>query len=161
VAPPPAPQATVAGTATAPAGEGDDRDHRGWTRRFSPRQRLWAAALLGGLATASGVALTAASGWLIVQASYQPVVLTLLVAIVGVRAFGLARPVLRYAERVLSHDVALAELADRRTRVFERLIPLTPARLGRRSRGDVLTAVVRDLDDVVDERVRVFVPVVG
>ena len=33
--------------------------------------------------------------------------LTLLVAIVGVRAFGLARPVLRYAERLLSHEQAL------------------------------------------------------
>lgn len=127
----------------------------------SPRGRLALSAAVGGLATASGVALTATSGWLIVQASYQPVVLTLLVAIVGVRAFGLARPVLRYAERVISHDVALETLAQERTRAFEQLIPLTPARLGRRSRGDVLTAVVRDLDDVTDEKVRVTVPLWG
>lgn len=128
------------------------------TRRFSARGRLRLAAALGGLATASGVALTATSGWLIVQASYQPVVLTLLVAIVGVRAFGLARPVLRYAERVTSHDVALADLARSRTQTYRQLIPLTPARLGRRSRADVLTGVVRDLDDVTDEQVRVVVP---
>ena len=124
----------------------------------SPRRRLALAAVIGGLATASGVALTATSGWLIVQASYQPVVLTLLVAIVGVRAFGLARPVLRYAERLTSHDVALEVLAAERTRTYQALIPLTPARLGQRSRGDVLTAVVRDLDDVTDEHVRVVVP---
>lgn len=127
----------------------------------SPRRRLALATAVGGLATTSGVALTATSGWLIVQASYQPVVLTLLVAIVGVRAFGLARPVLRYAERIVSHDVALETLAAERTRAFQRLIPLTPARLGRRSRGDVLTAVVRDLDDVTDEKVRVTVPLWG
>jgi ATP-binding cassette, subfamily C, bacterial CydCD len=127
-------------------------------QRIAARHRLAAACVLGGLSVASGVALTATSGWLIVQASFQPVVLTLLVAIVGVRAFGLARPLLRYAERVVSHDVALAELAERRTDVYARLIPLTPARLGRRHRGDVLTAVVRDLDDVVDEKVRVTVP---
>ena len=32
--------------------------------------------LLGGAATASGIALTATSGWLIVRASEQPVILT-------------------------------------------------------------------------------------
>lgn len=122
------------------------------------RGRLAWACLLGGLATSSGVALTATSGWLIVQASTGPVILTLLVAIVGVRAFGIGRPLLRYAERIVSHDVALAELAARRTEVYRRLIPLTPARLGRRGRAEVLTAVVRDLDDVVQARVRVSVP---
>ncbi|MGB6003976.1 MAG: thiol reductant ABC exporter subunit CydD [Ornithinimicrobium sp.] len=123
--------------------------------------RLRLACLLGGLSVASGVALTATSGWLIVQASFQPVVLTLLVAIVGVRTFGLARPLLRYAERVVSHDVALADLSRRRADLFARLVPLTPARLGRRSRADFLTALVRDLDDVVDRQVRVQVPWVG
>ncbi|MGB3829951.1 MAG: thiol reductant ABC exporter subunit CydD, partial [Ornithinimicrobium sp.] len=127
-------------------------------QRLRPRTRLRVACAMGGLSVASGVALTATSGWLIVQASFQPVVLTLLVAIVGVRTFGLARPVLRYGERVISHDVALAELARRRAEVYARLIPLTPARLGRRNRGDLLTALVRDLDDVVDEQVRVTVP---
>ena len=51
--------------------------------------------LIGELATTSGVALTATSGWLIVQASTMPAILTLLVAIVCVRTFGIARPVLR------------------------------------------------------------------
>ncbi|MGD8149946.1 ATP-binding cassette domain-containing protein [Ornithinimicrobium sp. Y1694] len=122
------------------------------------RHGLALACLLGGAAVSCGVALTATSGWLIVQSSTMPVILTLLVAIVGVRAFGLFRPVFRYAERVVSHDVALEELAERRAEVFGRLIPLTPARLGRRSRGEVLTTVVRDLDDVIDEQVRVTVP---
>lgn len=122
------------------------------------RRGLWVSCLLGGASVSCGVALTATSGWLIVQASTMPVILTLMVAIVGVRAFGIFRPAFRYAERVVSHDVALADLAGRRAEVFERLIPLTPARLGRRSRGEVLTTVVRDLDDVIDEQVRVTVP---
>ncbi|MGD8200497.1 thiol reductant ABC exporter subunit CydC [Ornithinimicrobium sp. W1679] len=146
-----------AGSASAD-GPADDHDRIPLLRAPRGRAGLAAACLLGGLSVGAGVALTATSGWLIVQASTQPVVLTLMVAIVGVRAFGLARPVLRYAERVLSHDVALADLADRRAEVFARLVPLTPARLGRRSRGELLTAVVRDLDDVVDEQVRVTVP---
>ena len=76
--------------------------------------RLLGAGLLGGAATASGVALTATSGWLIVQASTLPPVLTLLAAIVAVRAFGMARPALRYAERLVSHNAAMTSLAERR-----------------------------------------------
>jgi len=119
------------------------------------------AGLLGGIATASGIALTATSGWLIVRASERPVILMLLTAIVAVRTFGMARPVFRYWERLRSHDVALADLADRRTTAYERLIPLTPARLGRRGRADLLTGVVDDLSDVVDAQVRVTVPVLS
>lgn len=116
------------------------------------------AAVLGGLALASGVALTATSGWLIVRASERPVILTLLTAIVAVRAFGIARPLLRYAERVRSHDVALRDLSRRRVETYRRLVPLTPARLGRHARSALLTGVVRDLDDEVDAQVRGLVP---
>ena len=91
----------------------------------------------------------------------MPVILTLLTAIVAVRAFGMARPVFRYAERLVSHDAALRLLAERRTTAYARLIPLTPARLGRRRRSDVLTGVVDDLTDAVDAQVRVTVPVIG
>ena len=112
--------------------------------------RFLGAGLLGGIATASGIALTATSGWLIVRASERPVILMLLTAIVAVRTFGMARPVFRYWERLRSHDVALTDLADRRTTAYARLIPLTPARLGRRGRADLLTGVVDDLSDVVD-----------
>lgn len=119
------------------------------------------AGLLGGAATASGIALTATSGWLIVRASEGPVILTLLTAIVGVRAFGMARPYFRYVERIHSHDAALDDLAGRRTRTYAALVPLTPARLGRRARSTVLTGVVDDLTDVVEAQVRVTVPVLS
>ncbi|WP_076262326.1 thiol reductant ABC exporter subunit CydC [Intrasporangium flavum] len=117
--------------------------------------------LLGGLATASGMALTATSGWLIVRAAERPVILTLLTAIVLVRTFGIARPVFRYAERLVSHDAALRLLAERRTALYAALVPLTPARLGRRRRADVLTGVVDDLTDAVEAQVRVTVPVIS
>lgn len=124
-------------------------------------RRILLAGLIGGLATSAGIALTATSGWLIVRASERPVLLTLFVAIVGVRAFGMARPVLRYAERILSHDAALRDLAERRTAVYADLVPLTPARLGKGSRASVLSGVVDDLTDVVESSVRVTVPLVS
>lgn len=126
-----------------------------------PGPSILIAGLLGGAATASGIALTATSGWLIVRASERPVILTLLMAIVAVRAFGIARPYFRYVERVRSHDTVLDDLATRRTSTYAALIPLTPARLGRRSRSRVLTGVVDDLTDVVEAQVRVTVPVVS
>ncbi len=126
-----------------------------------PTRATVVGGLLGGAATTSGIALTATSGWLVVRASEQPVILTLLAAIVAVRAFGMARPFFRYLERVVTHDAALDDLARRRTAVYSALVPLTPARLGRRGRSQVLTGVVDDLTDVVEARVRVTVPVLS
>ena len=122
-----------------------------------PRARFALSTLLSALASTAGIALTATAGWLIVQASTHPAVLTMLVAIVAVRMFGLARPVLRYAERVRSHDAALRLLAIRRVQVYDAVVPLTPGCLGRR-RGDLLTAVVDDVDSVVDRELRVRMP---
>ncbi|MDN4175387.1 thiol reductant ABC exporter subunit CydD [Nocardioides sp. SOB77] len=156
-APPAPPAAEVAsrgrgGSAAGPAPVAGTADEA------EPAGSLWPATVIGALASASGVALTATAGWLIVQASTHPAVLTLMVAVVGVRAFGLARPVLRYAERLRSHDVALRLLARRRVEVYDALVPLTPGRLGRR-RGDLLASVVDDVDGVVDAELRVRMPV--
>ena len=121
------------------------------------RARAAGAVALGVLASLSGVALTATAGWLIVKASEHPPVLTLMVAIVGVRTFGLARPCLRYAERLMSHDVALRRLATAREQLFAALVPLTPGRLGRR-RGELLDQLVEDAEAEVDRRLRVWLP---
>ncbi|MBF4765783.1 thiol reductant ABC exporter subunit CydD [Nocardioides islandensis] len=147
---PPAPSEPRAAAPTPPRAPAEPVSRDPWP--------LWASTLVGALASASGVALTATAGWLIVQASTRPGVLTLLVAIVGVRTFGLARPVLRYVERVRSHDSALRMLARRRVQVYDAVVPLVPARLGRR-RGDVLSSIVDDVDCEVDRELRVRAPV--
>ena len=41
--------------------------------------------------------------------------------------------------------------------VYDALVPLTPGRLGKR-RGDVLSAIVDDVDGVVDRELRVRMP---
>ncbi len=131
----------------------DDADERA----AGGRARAAGAIALGVLASLSGVALTATAGWLIVKASEHPPVLTLMVAIVGVRTFGLARPCLRYAERLMSHDVALRRLATAREQLFAALVPLTPGRLGHR-RGELLDQLVEDAEAEVDRRLRVWLP---
>ncbi|WP_242545095.1 thiol reductant ABC exporter subunit CydD [Amycolatopsis sp. MtRt-6] len=111
--------------------------------------RLFGGAALGALALLAGVALTATSGWLIAKASQQPPILTLTVAVVGVRAFGLGRAGLRYVERLVTHDAAFRIAGRVRVRLWNSLVRLGPARSlwagegQRRLAGDVDT--VRDL----------------
>lgn len=84
-----------------------------------PSAGRWiAAVLLGFLATGMGLALTAVSAWLIVRASQQPAIMYLLVAIVGVRFFGIGRAVARYAERLASHDAVFAATDTLRLRLW-------------------------------------------
>ena len=122
------------------------------------RGRLVLAVLAGAGALGSSVGLLATAAWLISRASQQPPVLTLAVAVVAVRAFGIGRGVLRYAERLVAHDAAFRVLADLRVRVYERLEPLAPARLGGLRRGDLLSRVVADVDTVQDLYLRVLEP---
>nr|WP_205752438.1 thiol reductant ABC exporter subunit CydC [Cryptosporangium phraense] len=121
--------------------------------------RLWAAGALGAGALGCGVALLATSGWLISRASEQPPVLELAVAVTAVRAFGLGRGVLRYAERLVGHDATFRILASLRSRVYARLESVGPAGLTFFRRGDLLARFVDDVDQVQDRYLRVRLPV--
>lgn len=117
--------------------------------------RTAGAVALGVGAAGAGVALLAISGWLLSRAAEHPPVLFLMVAIVGVRACGLARGVLRYAERLVAHDVALRRQAVLRVDVYRALAATTW--VGRRG-GDLLSRVVNDVAGVTDRVVRAVVP---
>ena len=112
------------------------------------RARLAVAASLGVLTVVFGVGLMGTSGYLISRAAEHPAVLSLTVAIVGVRFFGLARPIARYFERLASHDVALRSLGRARARVYESIEPLAPAQLEDTRRGDLLSRFVADVDSL-------------
>ncbi|MGW5364694.1 thiol reductant ABC exporter subunit CydC [Actinopolymorpha pittospori] len=131
----------------------------GWWRLVKRWPRLTLAATAGVAAAASGVALLATSAWLISRAAQHPPVLVLMVAIVAVRAFGLGRGVLRYAERLLAHDAAYRLLGDVRARAYERIERLAPAGLAAFRSGDLLTRLVGDVDAVLDVVLRIALPV--
>ena len=122
------------------------------------RWRLVLAVLLGAGALGCGVALTATSAWLISTAALHPPVLSLLVAIVAVRAFGLGKGVLRYAERLVSHDAVLRAGTALRVRIWEALVRLGPATTARLRRGELLSRLVGDVDAQQDVLVRVALP---
>ncbi|HXA53549.1 MAG TPA: thiol reductant ABC exporter subunit CydC [Solirubrobacteraceae bacterium] len=94
------------------------------------RRRLALAIALGFGAVVAAGGLLATSGYLISRAAQRPEILALSVAIVGVRAFALARAVLRYGERLASHDAALRLLGRVRASFYRRLAPLVPGDLG-------------------------------
>ena len=109
------------------------------------RRRVCGAALVQALTVATGMGLMGASGWLLSKAALHPEVAALQVAIVGVRAFGVARPLLRYLERLSSHDVTLRLLARLRLSLFRALVPLAPARLMGHRGGELLGRVLEDV----------------
>jgi thiol reductant ABC exporter CydC subunit len=111
-----------------------------------PRSRLWLSVGLGALAVCFGVALMTAAGYLISRAAEHPPILALTTTIVAVRFFGLSRPIVRYLDRLVSHDLALRSLGRVRARFYTRIEPLAPAQLEGYRRGDLLTRMVGDVD---------------
>lgn len=122
-------------------------------------KRLAAAALLGVLAMVCSIGLLATSAWLISRAAEHPPVLYLSVAIVAVRAFGIGRGVLRYAERLVGHDAAFRVLGRTRIQAWLDLDRAAPAGLGGTRTGDLLTRVTRDVDAIQDLLVRAVLPI--
>ena len=124
----------------AAPGQGSPPLLRLLTQTRGVRARLAGAAVLSGLASGCAVALMATSAWLIARAAQQPPVLYLLVAVVAVRAFGIGRGVLRYLERLVSHDAAFRVLSRIREKLVARLALLAPAGLPLWRKGDLLGA---------------------
>jgi ATP-binding cassette, subfamily C, bacterial CydC len=110
------------------------------------RARVALSVALGGLTVCFGAGLMGTAGYLISRAAERPEILSLGVAIVAVRFFGIGRPLVRYLERLASHDLALRTLARLRVRFYERLEPLAPAGLAAFRRGDLLSRLVSDVE---------------
>ncbi len=115
--------------------------------------------LLSALSVCFAVALTALSGWLIMRAAEQPAMMYLMVAIVGVRFFGLGRACLRYIERLQTHNVVLRAANKLRVRAWDSA-GRTVLSIRSLLRGDrILDRLVGDIDELRDDLPRVLLPV--
>jgi len=122
--------------------------------------RITAAVLLGAGTILAGIGLLASSGYLISAAALRPPILDLMVIIVSVRFFGISRAVLRYSERLLSHDITFRLLLQMRSLFFRALSNTSASRLlGFRS-GSLLSSITSDVDELQNYYVRVFTPVI-
>ena len=124
----------------------------------SRRRLLWLSVALGAGAVLAAVGLLTTSGYLISRAAQRPDILALGVAIVGVRFFGISRALLRYGERLVSHDLAFRTLTDLRSRFFRRLVPLVPGGVSELGRGELLSRFVGDVDSLQDLYLRALAP---
>jgi thiol reductant ABC exporter CydC subunit len=111
-----------------------------------PRGQTALSILLGALAIGFGVALITTAGLLISRAAELPPILSLTTLIVIVRFLALARPLARYLERLVSHDLALRSLGRIRATVYTRIEPLAPGELDAFRRGDLVSRLVADVD---------------
>ncbi|MDG0809659.1 thiol reductant ABC exporter subunit CydC [Cohnella rhizosphaerae] len=144
-------------TETRGAHGGSWRRLLGFLRPYKGRLAL--AALLGFATVAANVGLMGTSGYLIAKAALRPeTVLLLFVPIVGVRFFGISRGVLRYLERLASHDLTFRILQRIRVWLYERLERGGVTLLERRSGGDVLGVMMSDVEQLQNLYLRVIAP---
>lgn len=128
-------------------------------RLLRPRlSRILASIALGVLSLGSALALAGVSAWLITRAAQMPPVLELSVAVVAVRTFAISRGVLRYCERLATHDVALRAAGTARAQIYHRLATGPAAGAVRLHSGELLARVGADVDAVADVLVRTVVP---
>ncbi|MCS6871033.1 MAG: thiol reductant ABC exporter subunit CydC [Anaerolineae bacterium] len=122
--------------------------------------RTWISlsVLLGFLTVASSIGLLATSAWIISRAAERPSIAALAVAVVGVRFFGVARGVLRYLERLVSHETTFRILAGLRVWFYERIAPLAPARLMQFRSGDLLSRAISNIETLQEFYVRAIAP---
>ena len=120
--------------------------------------RVALSIIIGAGTIGSSVALMGTSAWLISTAALHPSVADLGVSVVGVRFFGIARGLFRYAERLVSHDVTFRLLSRLRIWFYEKLEPLAPARLMEYRAGDLLARIVGDVETLENFYVRVVSP---
>jgi thiol reductant ABC exporter CydC subunit len=121
-------------------------------------KRMGLAVLLGFGTIASSIGLLATSAYIIAFAALQPSIAELQIAIVGVRFFGISRGILRYLERLVSHNAAFRLLARLRLWFYQKLEPLAPARLIHYQSGDLLSRIVADVETLEQFFVRVLAP---
>lgn len=122
------------------------------------RYRALFAVFLSVLTVSSHIGLMATSAYLLARAALHPPILDLMVAIVGVRFFGVSRAVFRYFERYFSHDVTFRILGRIRVMVYRSLEPLAPAKLMHWRSGDLLNRIVGDIEIQQNLFLRVLVP---
>jgi len=120
--------------------------------------RLVLATALGAGSMAAAIGLIATSAWLISRSAQHPQESVLAVAIVGVQFFALSRGLLRYGERLVSHDAAFRVLSELRVTVYERLERLAPLGIPAFRSGDLLARLIHDIDSMQDLLLRVLPP---
>ena len=122
--------------------------------------RRWIAvsALFGSVTVASGIGLLALSTHLVTMSELFGTAATMSMVILGVRATAITRVVSRYLDRYIGHRGTFRVLTRLRIWSYSALLTAEPLGDERRSSGDVVTALVDDVETMQDQVLRVAVP---
>jgi len=123
------------------------------------KRLMTAAVVLGAFTVLASVGLMSTSGYLIARAAQMPPVLDLMLAIVAVRFFGIARGAVRYCERMVSHDLTFRILLRLRCWLYEKLEPIIPSHCTYHS-GDLLSRLISDVETLQNLYLRVASPLI-
>jgi thiol reductant ABC exporter CydC subunit len=119
---------------------------------------MFIAYLLGAFAFIGGIGLTVSSGWLITMASSHPPILTLGVAIVLVRFFGIFRSVARYFERIISHRAVFDRLTSLRVDIYSNLVKKSISASSVINSGKAVKSLVDDVERAQEYQLRIKLP---
>ncbi len=106
------------------------------------------AILLGSITIASNMLLLSMAAYLISDAALVSLMISLTLPSYIVRTMGVVRPLSRYFERLISHDVTFRLLTQIRVQVYSALGPLLPTQKLNFRSGDVLTRLISDVDEL-------------
>jgi ATP-binding cassette, subfamily C, bacterial CydC len=127
------------------------------------KQYRWhvAGAILLGVATIlAGIGLMSTSGYLISRAAQRPMIVDLFMITAAVRFFGISRAVVRYFERLVSHDLTFKILLSLRTRLYRKLDTLSMHWMTGKRPGDLLASMVSDIETLQNTYLRIISPAV-
>lgn len=134
-----------------------------WVRPYLHQyKRALVLALALGIATfLAASALMFTSGYLISKAATHPYnILLIYVPIVLTRAFGIARPAFKYAERLVSHNWVLKMTSKLRLKLYRTLEPDAIFVNNRYKIGDVMGLLAADINHIQDLYLRTLFPTI-
>ncbi|MDF7626415.1 thiol reductant ABC exporter subunit CydC [Lactobacillaceae bacterium L1_55_11] len=136
--------------------------HDRWVLPFLREQK---GGVIGSVLLSFGTIFAAAalmfvSGFLISRAAQRPSnILLIYVPIVLTRGFGIARPVFRYVERLVSHNWVLRIVSLARQRLYQSAASTASSIRSRLQTGQVLSLLADDLDQLQNLYLRTLFPI--
>lgn len=125
--------------------------------RKNPLSLLLACAT-GTAAILCSTGLLGLSAYLIAFTALHPPFETVMVPVVGVRFFGIARAAFRYMERLVSHDTTFRVLRDLRILIYKGLEPFLPDLSVKADRGGIVSRMISDVENLQDAFLRIVYP---
>lgn len=118
------------------------------------------ALLLAAGTILAGMGLMSTSGYLISRAAERPLIVDLFMVTAAVRFFGISRAVVRYFERVVSHDLTFKILLSMRSQLYRQIDAFSQKWFMNQRPGELLSGVTSDIETLQNVYLRIISPVI-